>query len=152
MPRVWRLCKSKWAATAFSGVGAAEFPGRWNSGGEKIVYTASSQALAALEMLAHVEDRSYLRRAQFVIISVDIPEASIQLPKRLPARWSAIPPTRTSQKFGDRFLAAAFLPAMRVPSAMVPDEFNYLLNPLHPGFDEFEIGKPERFRFDPRLV
>ena len=152
MPRVWRLCKSKWAATALSGIGAAEFPGRWNSGGQKIVYTASSQALAALEMLAHVEDRSYLRRAQFVIISVDIPEALIQVPKRLPARWATIPPTRSSQKFGDRFLSSALLPAMRVPSAIVPDEYNYLLNPLHPGFDEFIIGKSERFRFDSRLL
>lgn len=152
MPRVWRLCKAKWAATALSGVGAAEFPGRWNTGGQKIVYTASSQALAALEMLAHVEDGGYLRRAHFVIISVDIPEALVQIPKRLPARWSALPPNRASRKFGDRFLTAALLPAMRVPSAVVPDEFNYLLNPLHPGFDKFEIGKPERFRFDPRLL
>jgi len=152
MPRVWRLCKSKWAATALSGVGAAEFPGRWNTGGQKIVYTAGSQALAALEMLAHVEDRSYLRRAQYVIISVDIPENLVQVPKRLPARWATIPVLRSSQKFGDRFLAAAALPAMRVPSAIVPDEFNYLLNPLHPGFDEFVIGKPERFRFDSRLL
>ncbi len=152
MPRVWRLCKSKWAATALSGIGAAEFPGRWNSEGQKIVYTASSQALAALEMLAHVEDRSYLRLAQFVMIAVIIPDPLVQVPKRIPSGWAALPLPSSSQRFGDRFLTAALSPAMRVPSAVVPNEFNYLLNPLHPDFGEFEIGKPERFRFDPRLL
>lgn len=152
MPRAWRLCKAKWAPTAFSGNGAAEFPGRWNSLGQKVVYVASSQALAALEMLAHVEDRSYLRRAQFVVIAVDIPDALVQIPKRLPSGWAHSPPLRVSQKLGDRFLAAASMPALRVPSAVVPEEFNYLLNPLHREFSQLVLGRPEKFRFDPRLI
>ena len=152
MPRTWRLCKTKWAGTAFSGNGAAQFPGRWNSAGQKIIYTASSQALAALEMLAHVEDRSYLRRAQFVIIPVDIPDALVQIPKRLPSGWAHSPPLRASQKLGDRFIATALMPVLRVPSAVVPEEFNYLLNPLHADFSKITVGRPERFRFDPRLI
>lgn len=120
--------------------------------GEKLVYTASSQALAALEMLAHVEDRGYLRHALFAMIPVDIPEELIELPKRLPARWGQTPPRRPSQLFGDRFIAAAQFPALRVPSVVVPEEFNYLLNPAHPQFDQIIVGRSERFRFDPRLT
>lgn len=152
MTTLWRLCKARWAKTAFTGVSAATDPGRWNSVGNKMVYCAESRALASLEILAHVEDRSFLRSASFVAIPVEIPEALIHAPSQFPADWRRIPPGASTRRFGDRFLAAMKFPAMRVPSAVIIGEFNALLNPGHPRFGELVIGKPEPFRFDSRIV
>ena len=148
--RVWRICKRKWATTAFSGRGAAENPGRWNSLGRRAVYCAETRALAALEILAHVENKRRLRKVTFVAIPVDVPDAIISRPRRYPRGWRALPSTDASRHFGDRQLADA--PALRVPSLVVAGEFCVVLNPAHPRFAECLIGAPEPFTFDERVL
>lgn len=149
---VWRICKRKWAATAFNGTGAAENPGRWNSENRRMVYCAQSRALAALEVLVNTPAKRTLRHARFVVIPVDIPERLIAPPPKLPRQWDRIPPGPATRRLGDAFLGAARLPAMRVPSAAVRGEFCYVLNPLHPDFAKLSIGVPEAFEFDSRAV
>ncbi len=151
MPTLWRVCEKRWAETAFNGEGAARYPGRWNNGGRRAVYCAATRSLAALEILAHVEDRSLLAHASFVAIPIDVSDEQIQVLRKLPEDWGRIPPGETTRSLGERFLEAARHPALRVPSAVVPGEFNYLLNPLHPDFARLRIGKAEPFPFDPRL-
>jgi RES domain-containing protein len=150
--RAWRLCKRKWAATAFSGNGAAEAPGRWNSQGQKAVYCAETQSLAMLEILAHVGNKRHLQRAKFVAIPVDIPDALIAFPSKLPSDWRRRPPSRSTQQFGDRALDHPDHPVLRVPSAIIPGEFCFVLRPDHPRFVEIRIGAPEPVEFDPRVV
>lgn len=152
MPVVWRLCKRKWARLAFSGIGAADNPGRWNSIGRKAVYCADSRALCALEVLAHVQNKRLLEQAEFVAISVDVPNDLIYHPGKLPANWNRMPVRMTSRRFGDHFLESGRLPVMRVPSAVVEGEFCYLLNPLHPNFPELQVGAAVSFRFDRRVI
>jgi RES domain-containing protein len=149
----WRLTKARWATSCFSGIGAAEDPGRWNSLGRKAVYCGESRALAAMEILVHVEgDKSILAKARFLAFPVAIDETLIWKPEQLPVHWKALPARPATRLFGDRFLDAGKFPVMRVPSAVVLSEFNYVLNPLHPKFARLEIGKPESFRFDPRAL
>jgi len=150
--RAWRLCKRKWVATAFSGNGAAEAPGRWNSLGQKAVYCAETQSLAMLEILAHVGNKRFLRRARFVAIPVDIPDGLIASPSKLPSDWRKRPPSRSTQYFGDRALAHSDCPVLRVPSAIIPGEFCLVLRPDHPRFAEIRIGAPKPVEFDPRVV
>lgn len=152
MATAWRICQVQWATTAFSGAGAAEFAGRWNSPGRKMVYCAATRALAAMEILANVEEKSMLRKARFVAIAVDIPEALVFLPKTLPGDWRRTPVTPGPRKFGDKFLDGGRYPAMRVPSVVILGEFNFLLNPLQAGFVDLKIGRPEIFQFDPRVL
>jgi len=152
MPTLWRVCEERWADTAFNGEGAARYPGRWNNGGRRAVYCAATRSLAALEILAHVEDRALLAKARFVALPIEVSEDQIQVLRRLPEGWGRIPPGEATRSLGERFLEAARQPALRVPSAVIPGEFNYLLNPLHPGFASFRIGKAEPFPFDPRLA
>jgi len=152
MTTAWRICQSRWATTAFSGAGAAEFAGRWNSPGRKAVYCASTRALAAMEILANVEEKSILRKASFVAIAVDIPEDLVFLPKTLPGDWRRTPVAPGPRKFGDKFLDRGRYPAMRVPSVVILGEFNFVLNPLHARFADLKIGHPEIFRFDPRVI
>jgi RES domain-containing protein len=152
MPTAWRICQARWAASAFSGAGAAEFPGRWNSAGRRVVYCAATRALAAMELLANVEEKSILRRAGFVAIAVEIPDDLIFLPKMLPRDWRHTPVRPGPRKFGDKFLDGGRHPAMRVPSVVVLGEFNFVLNPLQARFADLKIGRPEIFQFDPRVV
>ncbi|WP_269524669.1 RES family NAD+ phosphorylase [Coraliomargarita parva] len=137
---------------AFDGEGAQRFGGRWNSLGLPAVYLAESRALAALETLVHLNDLA--QRISFVRFKVEIPEkllASPELSQLRPFLKSAsiLPQTRA---FGDTWLRAGAQPALRIASAIIPEEFNYLLNPLHPDFDRVRIGKAEPFAFDPRLL
>jgi RES domain-containing protein len=150
MPTAWRICQARWAATAFSGAGAAEFPGRWNSAGRKMVYCGATRALAAMEILVHVEEKAALRQGAFVAISVEIPDDLVFVPKALPRDWRHTPVLPGSRKFGDKFLDGGRYPAMRVPSVVVLGEFNFVLNPLQTRFRELKIGRPEAFSFDPR--
>ena len=149
---VWRICKRKWASSAFTGQGAAENPGRWNSEGRKAVYCGESRSLAAWEVLANTASKRSLRHARFVAIPANVPDDLIVRPSRFPADWDAKPPPDSTRAFGDRFLTLAKFPVIRVPSVTVRGEFCFLLNPAHPDFAEIAIGKPEPFAFDGRVV
>jgi RES domain-containing protein len=147
----WRLSKERWATTAFSGVGAAEFPGKWNSAGMRAVYCADTLSLAALEALVHVEDKTILSHARFVAFEVRVPGSLAYKPAVLPVGWNQTPVGRSVRAFGDTFLADRRAPVMRVPSAVIPSAMIYLINPLHPDFPRITVGAPIPFRFDPRL-
>jgi RES domain-containing protein len=146
----WRITKRKHARHAFNGEGAREFGGRWNNPGIAVVYTAQSQSLAALEMLVHLDSPGLLE--SYVLFEVEIDEALVQQVARLPKNWKGDPPPAQIRAIGDEWALAARSVALRVPSALVPSENNFLLNPNHPDFARLRIGKPIRFRFDPRLV
>jgi RES domain-containing protein len=149
---IWRLCKTRWVKTAFTGAGAAQNPGRWNSLGTRIVYCAETRALAAWEILAHVEDRADLAKATFSAIPVEVAEDLIQEVPPLPQDWRRSPPGESTSLVGDRFVETATHPVLKVPSAVVLGEFNYLINPAHPAFPSLKIGQAEAFRFDERVV
>ena len=148
----WRIAKQRHAKTAFSGEGARLFGGRWNSLGTAVIYTAQSQSLAALEMLVHLESSNLL--PNYILIEVGIDDTlivSIDL-SQLPKNWRADPPPAKVRAIGDAWVAGRTSAVLRVPSALVPDEHNFLLNPRHEDFAQLRIGKPVPFRFDPRLT
>jgi RES domain-containing protein len=149
--RCWRITKHKHFATAFSGGGARKYGGRWNSPGTAIVYTAGTQSLAALEMLVHLDSAGLLQ--DYILIGVEIEESSIQNLDRakLPDDWRTDPPPPALRKIGDEWVAGVTSVALRVPSALVPDESNVLVNPAHSDFAKLVIGKPISFSFDTRL-
>jgi RES domain-containing protein len=148
----WRIVKRKHAKSAFSGDGARRFGGRWNSPGIGMVYTAQSQALAALEMLVHLDSSNLLQN--YVLFEVGFDEALTAAldPSRLPKNWRTDPPPAKVRAIGDAWIRAGSSAVLRVPSTVVPSEFNYLLNPGHPDFGRLQIGQPSPFRFDPRLT
>jgi len=148
---IWRIVKEKHAKTAFTGEGARLFGGRWNSPGTSMVYTAQTQSLAILEMLVHLDSLDLLKK--YILFRVEIEEAwiaSVDL-TLLPRNWRADPVPASVQAVGDRWAASRDSIALSVPSALVPDERNFLLNPAHPDFSKLRIGKPMKFQFNPRL-
>lgn len=153
MISAFRLCKTKHLDSAFSGEGAKLYGGRWNSVGVPMVYTASSLSLATLEVLVHLEDPAVFARL-FSWIKLEIPTDLIAVPDEasLPKDWCALETKASSCALGDEWIRSLRSAVLAVPSVVTPQEWNYLLNPTHPGFAEIKIGEPQPFQPDPRLL
>jgi RES domain-containing protein len=147
----WRICPARLARSAFSGEGAFLYGGRWNTPGTRIIYTAGSQSLAALEMLVHTEDANDLVALRFVAIPVEIDNELIVEVGKLPRNWAFYPAPPATAKLGDAWIESGRSCALRVPSAIIRAEWNFLLNPAHPEFRRLRIGRPVVFKFDSRL-
>lgn len=150
--RAWRITSRRYAHAAFTGEGAARSPGRWNQSGVPVVYLAGSLATGILEILVHVNERSYL--AAFVAIEVEVPDAHIETLQHLPPDWQQLPEPypASTQQLGSEWVQSLRSLALKVPSAVVPAEFNLLLNPRHPAMSELKVGEPQDLWLDPRLL
>lgn len=148
----WRIVKAPYAASAFDGEGARRYGGRWNSPGLPVVYTAASQALAALEMLVHLGNGAVL--PSYVTIACSFEEAVVLRldRRRLPRSWRSYPPPPALAQLGDAWLRDATSAVLDVPNAIIPAESTYLLNPRHGDFASIEVRKPQAFEFDVRLL
>jgi RES domain-containing protein len=148
---VYRVVEAADAERAFSGEDALENGGRWSEPGSAVVYTAGSLPLAALEALAHLDADAVKR--EFVFVSARVPARlplhRCQCP---PSGWCAHPPTLASKRYGARWLDSGACAVLAVPSVVVPSENNFLLDPNHKDFARIEIERPQRFRFDHRLL
>ncbi len=153
MIRVWRLCKERYAATAFDGEGARRVGGRWNSRGNPVVYTSENLSLSALELLVHLDVVE--APPDFVAIPAGIPE---ELPVErleaddLPDDWRRTPGHPELKRLGDTWLHSEATAVLRVPSVVIPTEANFLINPTHEAFDRIAIDEPQPFEFDQRLT
>lgn len=142
------LCKR---ATDLTGTGAKLYGGRWNSIGVPVLYLASSRALAALEVLAHLTN---VQDPESFCISVfEVPEDSVEeLEKHLlPKDWNSYPSPSSLKKKGDTFVKNNQSLLLKIPSAIVEDEFNYILNVNHPLLSKVKIVETKPFLFDKRL-
>jgi RES domain-containing protein len=149
--QAWRIVKARHAASAFSGEGASRFGGRWNSRGTWVVYVSSTQSLAALETLVHLNPPVPFR---YLAFSITFDDALVETFRTttLPPDWTDEPPAPSSKAIGDQWVKQARSAVLKLPSVIIPSEANYLLNPSHPHFPKIIIGKPEPFTFDPRLL
>ncbi len=151
MGAAWRLVREKHASSAFDGEGAAKYGGRWNSPGVRVAYASATLSLAALETLVHLNPYIPLRYASF---SIQFDDTLVErvAEKPLPRNWKASPPPPSTRRIGDKWARDARSPILAVPSTIVPREWNYLLNPIHPDFGQIRISKAEPFAFDERLL
>ena len=151
--RVWRICRQPYAADALQGIGGLYTSGRWHGQGVPIVYTASSAALAALEVLVHVDP--LIAPADLRLLSIDLPaDLSMEVidSDPLPQNWGELPAPPELQAIGTAWLRSARTAALSVPSAVIPVERNILLNPRHPEAAHLRLSGDEPFSFDPRLL
>ncbi|RYY37046.1 MAG: RES domain-containing protein [Sphingobacteriaceae bacterium] len=148
---VYRLSTANYILD-LSGCGAEIAGGRWNSKGVSVVYTATSRALAVIEVAVHVPlgiiPLNYAMASINVPDDIEILEINID---SLPPDWTKNPFIKETQQIGDAFIKAQKYAAMKVPSASVTGDFNLLLNPRHKDFRHVEITKTEAFEFDLRL-
>ncbi len=150
--RVWRL-KRKAHATDLTGVGGLRVSGRWHHRGHAVLYTSEAASLAVLEFLVHVDPADLPDDLRMV--EIDVPNrTSIERcdPTTLAKAWQKIPGPTPLQDFGSEWLASRRTAALRVPSAVVPMQFNYVLNPEHSDAKRFRVVTNVPFSFDPRLL
>ena len=152
MVTAWRIVKPRHVEGAFSGEGARLYGGRWNSIGIPMVYAAGSKALAALEILVHVDAAELLDEYLCLPVRFDRRLARTLDLKSLPSDWRAPLPPLSTQAIGDAWAAENGSVVLEVPSVLIPGEGNFLVNPRHPGFGKLRFGAPEPFEFDPRLL
>lgn len=148
---VWRVFKAKHRKDAFTGEGARLFGGRWNSIGVPMLYTAEHISLAMLEILVHTKDP--IATTQYLKAPLQFDESSMVKTIRLdelPAGWDAEPPSSVSQSIGDAWARKKETPVLRVPSAVVPEEWNYIIDPSNL-LAPITFGEVTPCRFDPRL-
>ena len=153
---LWRIAKHtvQYAASDMSGGGAKATGGRWNSKGVPVVYASTSIALATLETLTHLGDNIAIRNA--FLLQIDVPASVWKLreiiqPADLDPTWVAEPLGSTTVNFGDNWLAGASAPILMVPSVIVPEEYNVLINPMHPRAKRLQAKVVRQFIYDPRL-
>lgn len=151
--RVWKICRQPYAATALDGAGGLHTSGRWHSKGHPIVYTASSAALAALEVLVHVDP--LIAPSDLRLLTIDVPDdlsrEEIDV-AALPPGWSKVPAPAALQSMGATWLTTGRSAVLLVPSAIIPIERNVLVNPRHPEARRIQLISEEAFSFDSRLL
>jgi RES domain-containing protein len=151
MMEVFRLARKKYPIV-LSGKGASITGARWNFKGTEIIYTAQSRALAMAEVAVHLSMATLPN--DFVMITVSIPQSvSIEIldPKRLLKGWNVFPHSFSTQVIGDDFIKRNEACVLKVPSAVVKGDFNYLLNPYHDDFKKINITSQTDFPFDKRI-
>jgi RES domain-containing protein len=146
---VYRIARSIYAED-LSGTGARMVGGRWNSKGIALLYTAESRALAAMELAVRV---NFSRKPKdLVMITIAISkDAKIIVPDTLPEDWHQFPHRALTRQIGDNFVLEGKALILKVPSAVVKGDYNYLINPLHLSFKNIRILHTTSFDFDERL-
>ncbi|MFN4197399.1 MAG: RES family NAD+ phosphorylase [Flavobacterium sp.] len=147
---VYRITKNK-HSTDISGTGAALFPGRWNQKGTPVLYTSESIEMALLENIVHAPPMII---PDLDILTLEIPDDSIEdlTISNLPRNWQNHPAPTILSKMGQRWVDEGKTISLKVPSAIVPTSYNYILNCKHKDYNQVKIVERKSFYFDPRLI
>ena len=154
MTFVWRLTPPEFA-TELSGEGSSEAGGRWNSRGRAVAYTSFNLSLCVLESFVHLPPLLRIDLPEMMAVQIEIPsEASWREIDRaeLPSNLVSDEAEERCRQLGDGWLRAQEHLVCTVPSIMVPQERNVLINPAHRLMAKVKVISAERFRFDPRLA
>jgi RES domain-containing protein len=145
---LWRISEY----LSLDGEGGRLANGRWNSAGNPVVYLAASPPGALLEVLVHLELDEDDFPPSYTLSRIAVPQSLPIYTIRMPAGggWKTNP--TLTRRLGDAWLKSQRSALARVPSAIVPDTFNYLLNPLHKDASRVRIAESQRAVFDPRLI
>jgi RES domain-containing protein len=150
--RLFRLCRKAFARSPLDGRGDLVVSGRWHTARRLVTYASESLALAGLEVLVHCD--ADLLPADLVAIEIFVPKG-VKLAEfslaGLPRTWRNYPAPASLQRRGNAWLDRANACLLRVPSAIIPTEGNFLINPRHPDVSKLKVVRKFAFCFDSRL-
>ncbi|PKV52008.1 RES domain-containing protein [Aquimarina sp. MAR_2010_214] len=149
--RVYRIAKQKYIKD-LTGIGAKTVGGRWNPKGVAVLYTSTTAALSALEVLAHLPAAYF--PDDMSIATIEVPDTLITTIdiEKIPEDWNKIPVPIEIQNFAMQWIVEEEFLGLKVPSIIIPKEKNLLVNPMHPEFDKVKLLDIEPFCFDTRLL
>ncbi len=152
MASAWRIVRASRSNTAFTGEGPWRYGGRWNSPGVHVVYVSEHQSTAAFEVFANRVP--FILEEKYKAFHLEWPDRLTEIfpIKKLPTNWRISPPPEETMQIGDRWVQERRSAVLALPSAISPDDTNFLLNPEHPDFKRIRIHPPINFNFDPRLL
>lgn len=149
--KVFRLAKEKYADD-LSGKGAELAGARWNSKRIPMLYTSQSRALCLVEIAVHVPVGNI--PTDYFLVEIEIPdevEITIVEEETLQPDWNSLPHSQYTQNIGNIFISQNEFLVMRVPSAVVQGDYNYLVNPRHNSFNQINVVSKSPITFDERL-
>ena len=152
MTRVYRILRKRYAKTPFDGEGAYRYGGRWSGPGVRLAYASEHLSLAMVEYFVHLDRDD--PPPDLVVASADVPDNVSRVrvsPGNLSTSWRQTPAPVALAAIGDRFARKRRDAILVVPSALAPEESNWLLNPDHPDFTRIQIHPPEPFAYDSRF-
>jgi len=150
--RLFRIAKQKFI-TDLSGEGARLYGGRWNSVGTPMLYFSEHLSLCMLEVLVHLEHTTLI--PDFWFVEIEIPDALVSTsltPESLQSNWQMNPPPQYTQQKGNDWIQSNRSLAIRVPAAVLPFEYNVLINPIHAKKGEIKIIRSQKLNIDTRLT
>jgi len=146
------MVREPYSKTPLDGEGSFLFGGRWSSPGTRIAYTAEHLSLAMIEYFVHIDANDPPK--DLVVVAADIPDNVSRVvlnPHELPSNWRQVPAPPGLVVIGDSFASQRKSAILVLPSALVPSESNWLINPLHPEFAGINMHPPEQFQYDARF-
>jgi RES domain-containing protein len=144
---VYRCSTLKWSKD-LSGTGASMYGGRWNNPGTFLLYTAENNILAALEIAIRIPLEQIGK--DYVMIPLEVPDDADVFTPKLSKSWYKEP--EVTHAAGDAFVKANTHLLMKVPSALISDAFNYLINPRHELISKVKVLEPRSILMDKRLA
>ena len=149
----FRIGRTEYAPSFFDGEGPFKYGGRWNSQGTRMVYTSESLALATLEIVVHFDAEQVRKSYSYAAVTIGqeyiLP---VETFAELPGTWRDFPAPLRVQEIGDEWVRSGVSVVLRVPTAILPTGYNYLLNIGHPDFSELDIGESRPLSLDERLL
>ena len=149
----WRIIQESQRIEAFTGEGSRLYGGRWNHKGTPVIYLGGSLALASLEVFVHISsnmpfNQKYLSFSAIIPENVDIKKLEL---KSLPPNWREFPAPHATKDIGTHWTERGETVLLQVPSVLIPEEVNYILNPSHADFRKIIFSDPKPFYFDSRM-
>ena len=147
---VYRITSHKYSKD-LTGIGAAQFGGRWNKKGTPVLYTGESKEIALLETIAHTPP---MLVPNLDILTIKIPDNSITeiTIKELPKNWIDYPAPTILSEIAEKWIIKEQSMALKVPSCIIHSAHNYILNVKHPDFKKMKVMEHKNFHFDSRLT
>ena len=151
--QIWRICRRRYARRAYDGRGARRTGGRWNRPGNALVYASPTLSLVALELFVNMVEPPEAPDDYVAIPATLMEDVASERWEvdTLPDDWRDAKPPEALQDLGSEWIHSLRSAVLFVPSVVIPQEFNVLVNPAHPDYARLDVGRPRKFQFDARL-
>ena len=149
---LYRITHQRYSGEPFSGKGGLHYRSRWASKGQLVSYASAHLATATLEKIAGVKRPDLLTDMVYMKAEVDRDLVDTLPTEELPENWDALPPTDATRQVGDRWLEAEENLLLRVPAAVLPDCYNYVINDAHPDAGTLEVRETNPLLLDNRVL